>query len=86
MKSRPRFLIRQKQRARFSAARGRAFQRRDFVNPMGRNRFCKSSGRRTSYRVALPEAAMDARLDALNHAARNGKDFSEFMSAIAQMD
>ncbi len=39
-----------------------------------------------SYRVALPEAAMNARLDALNHAARNGKDFSEFMSAIAQID
>jgi hypothetical protein len=39
-----------------------------------------------SCRVALPEAAMNARLDALNHAARNGKDFPEFMSAIAQID
>jgi proteasome accessory factor A len=39
-----------------------------------------------SYRIALPEAAMDARLDALSHAARNGKDFSEFMNAIAQVD
>ena len=39
-----------------------------------------------SCRVALPEAAMNPRLDALNHAARNGKDFSEFMSAIAQID
>jgi proteasome accessory factor A len=39
-----------------------------------------------SHRVALPEPAMNARLDALNHAARNGKDFSEFMSAIAQID
>jgi proteasome accessory factor A len=39
-----------------------------------------------SFRVALPEAAMDARLDALNHAARNGKDFSEFLSAISQID
>jgi proteasome accessory factor A len=39
-----------------------------------------------SYRVALPEAAMNQRLDALNHAARNGKDFSEFMSAVAQID
>jgi Pup amidohydrolase len=39
-----------------------------------------------SFRVALPEAAVNARLDALNHAARNGKDFSEFMSAIAQID
>jgi Pup amidohydrolase len=38
-----------------------------------------------SHRVALPEAAMDARLDALNHAARNGKDFQEFMSAVAQI-
>ena len=39
-----------------------------------------------SYRIALPEAAVDARLDALNHAARNGKDFSEFLNAIAQVD
>jgi hypothetical protein len=39
-----------------------------------------------SCRVALPEAAMNTRLEALNHAARNGKDFSEFMSAIAQVD
>jgi hypothetical protein len=28
---------------------------------------------------------MDARLDALNHVARNGKDFAEFMSAVAQI-
>jgi proteasome accessory factor A len=39
-----------------------------------------------SCRVALPEPAMNARLDALNHAARNGRDFSEFMSALAQID
>src|SRR5256714_4137374 len=39
-----------------------------------------------SHRVALPEAAMNARLDALNHAARNGKDFSEFMKAVEQLD
>jgi Pup amidohydrolase len=39
-----------------------------------------------SFRVALPEAAMNPRLDALNHAARNGKDFAEFMSAVAQVD
>ncbi len=39
-----------------------------------------------SRRVGLPEAAMDARLDALNHAARNGKDFSEFIRAVAQID
>jgi proteasome accessory factor PafA2 len=40
----------------------------------------------SSFRVALPEAAMNARLDALNHAARNGKDFSEFLSAILQIN
>jgi proteasome accessory factor A len=39
-----------------------------------------------SFRVALPEAAMNARLDALNRAARNGKDFAEFMNAVAQID
>jgi Pup amidohydrolase len=39
-----------------------------------------------SCRVALPEAALNPRLDALNHAARNGKDFSEFMGAIALID
>jgi proteasome accessory factor A len=38
-----------------------------------------------SCRVALPEPALDSRLDALNHAARNGKDFPEFMRAIAQI-
>jgi proteasome accessory factor PafA2 len=36
-------------------------------------------------RIVLPEAAMDTRLDALNHAARNGKDFSEFMRVVAQI-
>jgi proteasome accessory factor PafA2 len=36
-------------------------------------------------RIVLPEAAMDTRLDALNHAARNGKDFGEFMRAVAQI-
>jgi proteasome accessory factor PafA2 len=39
-----------------------------------------------SCRIALPEAALNARLDALNQAARNGKDFSEFISALAQID
>jgi proteasome accessory factor PafA2 len=39
-----------------------------------------------SFRVSLPEAAINARLDALNHAARNGKDFIEFMKAVAQID
>jgi hypothetical protein len=38
-----------------------------------------------SRRVTLPEATADARLDALNHAARNGKDFSEFMNAINEI-
>jgi Pup amidohydrolase len=38
-----------------------------------------------SFRVALPEPAMNARLDALNHAAHNGKDFSEFLSAVLQI-
>jgi proteasome accessory factor A len=38
-----------------------------------------------SFRVALPEAAMNARLDLLNHAARNGKNFSEFLNAILQI-
>ena len=37
-------------------------------------------------RIVLPEAAADARLSALNHAARNGKDFSEFIRAVAQID
>src|SRR6266404_5889284 len=39
-----------------------------------------------SRRVALPEAFVDARLDALNRAARNGKDFAEFMRAVAAID
>src|SRR5437588_1719574 len=38
-----------------------------------------------SNRMPLPEAAMNERLNALNHAARNEKDFSEFMSVIAQI-
>jgi len=28
---------------------------------------------------------MDARLDALNHAARNGKDFGEFIRAVGEI-
>ena len=35
-------------------------------------------------RVALPEAASNSRLEELNHAARNGKDFAEFLSRISQ--
>jgi proteasome accessory factor PafA2 len=45
------------------------------------------SNGRESRRVALPEAwAVDARLEALNHAARNGKDFSEFLGALSAID
>jgi Pup amidohydrolase len=38
-----------------------------------------------SRRVALPEASLDARLDALNCAARNGKDFGEFIRAVGEI-
>src|SRR5207247_2118833 len=38
-----------------------------------------------SHRVFLPEAAADRRLDALNHAARNGKDFGEFIRAVSEL-
>ena len=38
-----------------------------------------------SRRVGLPEASLDARLDALNHAARNGKDFAEFIRALSEI-
>jgi proteasome accessory factor PafA2 len=38
-----------------------------------------------SRRIALPEASLDARLDALNHAARNGKDFAEFIRALSEI-
>jgi proteasome accessory factor A len=37
------------------------------------------------HRVVLPEAASDARLDALNHVARNGKDFAEFIRAVGDI-
>jgi hypothetical protein len=39
-----------------------------------------------SRRVVLPEASANARLDALNDAARNGKDFSEFIHAISAIE
>src|SRR5215813_5886551 len=39
-----------------------------------------------SRRVGLPEAFADARLEALNQAARNGKDFSEFIRAVSAVD
>ena len=38
-----------------------------------------------SRRVALPEASLNARLDALNCAARNGKDFGEFIRAVGEI-
>jgi hypothetical protein len=38
-----------------------------------------------SHRVSLPEAAADARLEALNRAARNGKDFGEFIRAVSEI-
>lgn len=39
-----------------------------------------------SRRIGLPEAFGDARLEALNQAARNGKDFPEFMRAVSEAD
>src|SRR6202043_3238405 len=39
-----------------------------------------------SRRVVLPEASANARLDALNQAARNGKDFSEFIHEVTAID
>jgi proteasome accessory factor A len=39
-----------------------------------------------SRRIALPEAFADARLEALNQAARNGKDFAEFIRAVSAID
>ena len=38
-----------------------------------------------SRRVGLPEASLDTRLDALNHAARDGKDFAEFIRALSEI-
>jgi proteasome accessory factor A len=39
-----------------------------------------------SRRVSLPEVFADARLEALNQAARNGKDFPEFIRAVSAVD
>jgi proteasome accessory factor A len=39
-----------------------------------------------SRRISLPEVLDDARLEALNHAARNGKDFADFFRAISAID
>jgi proteasome accessory factor A len=44
------------------------------------------AGNSQSRRVVLPEAFGDDRLTALNHAARNGKDFGEFLSAVSAVD
>src|SRR5713101_2824587 len=44
------------------------------------------ANRSQSRRVALPEAFLDARLEALNQAARNGKDFAEFMRALSAIE
>jgi proteasome accessory factor PafA2 len=38
-----------------------------------------------SHRVSLPVAAADGRLEALNRAARNGKDFGEFIRAVTEI-
>jgi proteasome accessory factor A len=66
--------------------RGRAVARfNDEISSIQWDEIVFTSGAH-SRRVALPEPAMNARLDALNHAARNGKDFPEFMSAIAKID
>jgi proteasome accessory factor A len=66
--------------------RGRAVARfNDEISSIQWDEIVFASGAH-SCRVALPEPALNARLDALNHAARNGKDFSEFMSVIAQID
>lgn len=39
-----------------------------------------------SHRVSLPEAAGSARLEALNDAARNGKNFDDFMEEIQDVE
>ena len=66
--------------------RGRAVARfNDEISSIQWDEIVFTSGAQ-SRRIALPEAAMNARLDALNHAARNGKDFSEFMSAVASLE
>jgi Pup amidohydrolase len=66
--------------------RGRAVARfNDEISSIQWDEIVFGSGAQ-SRRVTLPEAAADARLTALNHAARNGKDFSEFISAIGEID
>jgi proteasome accessory factor A len=66
--------------------RGRAVARfNDEISSIQWDEIVFTNGAR-SFRVALPEAAMNPRLEALNHAARNGKDFSEFLSAVLQIN
>jgi proteasome accessory factor PafA2 len=65
--------------------RGRAVARfNDEISSIQWDEIVFGSGAQ-SRRVTLPEAAADARLTALNHAARNGKDFSEFLSTISEI-
>jgi proteasome accessory factor A len=66
--------------------RGRAVARfNDEISSIQWDEIVFGSGS-TSRRIALPEAAMDARLSALNQAARNGKDFGQFLSAVTAVD
>jgi proteasome accessory factor A len=66
--------------------RGRAVARfNDEISSIQWDEIVFTNGAR-SFRVALPEAAMNPRLEALNHAARNDKDFSEFLSAVLQIN
>jgi proteasome accessory factor A len=66
--------------------RGRAVARfNDEISSIQWDEIVFTNGAR-SFRVALPEAAMNPRLEALNHAARNGKDFSEFLGAVLQIN
>jgi hypothetical protein len=60
--------------------------------PVSTTRFPRSSGTRLFSQTDRYHAAClagsgnaDARLDALNHAARNGKDFGEFIRAVGEI-
>jgi Pup amidohydrolase len=65
--------------------RGRAVARfNDEISSIQWDEIVFSNGAR-SCRVALPEAATNPRLEALNQAARNGKDFGEFIRAIGEI-
>ena len=41
---------------------------------------------RQTRRVSLPEVTADTRLESLNQAARNGKDFDEFLRSLLAID